>query len=246
MRIPRGLVLRPFSYFHMMWKAHNSEFLLQDHREKIRYLRALRDDYLKNCGPEQFEIHGYTLMSNHGHLGGSVKEDPSLYSDHMRRAHSRFALGFNKRHNRSGAVANDRPKIKASQNAAYSMEVMLYEVFNPVRANLISTPTHVMWRLFSVARYLAFGETNEFTCMISLPDWYLKLGKTAAQRQRKFRQLMDEYALERGLKRDPKKARGHFVGGDEWVQEMRRQVAKWVKARKKKDTGSGTDPPDTS
>ena len=86
----------------MMWRAHNREFILQDHREKIRYLRVLRDDYLKNCNPDQFQIHGFTLMSNHGHLNGSVGEDSAPYSNHMRRAHSRFGLDYNRRHNRIG------------------------------------------------------------------------------------------------------------------------------------------------
>jgi len=246
MRIPRRLVLRPFSYFHMMWRAHNREFLLQDHREKLRYLRAVRDDYLKECSPDQFAIHGYTMMSNHGHLNGSIGEDYTPYSDHMRRAHSRFGQSFNRRHDRVGKVAQGRPKIKASQDEAYAIEVMLYDLFNPVRAKIIPTPTHVQWRLFSVARYLAFGEENEFTCMITLPDWYLRLGKTVAQRQKKFRQMLDQYAVDRGLKRDPKRARGHFVGGDLWVQAMRRLVGEWVRAHRKEDSGSGADPPSPS
>ena len=88
MRIPRRLVLRPFSYFHMMWRAHNREFILQDHREKIRYLRAVRDDYQKNCKPDQFALYGYAMMSNHAHTNGSVGQDHTPFSNHMRRAHS--------------------------------------------------------------------------------------------------------------------------------------------------------------
>ena len=247
MRIPRHIVLRPFSYFHMMWRAHNREFILQDHREKIRYLRAVRDDYQKNCKPEQFALYGYAMMSNHAHQNGSIGQDHTALSGHMRRAHSRFGLAYNKRHHRLGKVAHDRPKIKASQDEAYAIEVMLYDLFNPVRAKLIPTPTHEKWKLFSTARFMAFGEENEFTCMITLPDWYLRLGKTPAQRRRKFRQMLDRYAVDKGLKRDPTKARGHFVGCDLWVQAMRQQVSAWVRARKKKQvTDSGADPPASS
>lgn len=246
MRIPRNIVLLPFSYFHMMWRAHNREFLLADHREKLRYLRAVRDDYQKNCSPDQFAINGYTMMSNHAHLNGSIGPDHGPLSDHMRRAHSRFGLAFNKRHKRLGKVAHDRPKIKASQDEAYALEVMLYDLFNPVRAGIIPNPTHVKWRLFSTARYLAFGEKNEFTDMITLPDWYLALGKTAAQRQQKFRQHLDRYAVQKGLKQDPRRALGHFVGGDLWVHAMRRRVNDWVRAHRKKKTAPGPDPPDSS
>ena len=110
-------------------------------------------------------------------------------------------------HNRLGKVAHDRPKIKASQDETYATQVMLYDLFNPVRAKIIPNPTHVKWRLFSTARYMAYGETNEFTCMITLPEWYMRLGKTSPQRQRKFRQMLDRYAVDNGLKKNPKKAR---------------------------------------
>jgi len=246
MRIARRLVLTPLCNFHMMWRAHNRDYILQDHREKIYYLRALRDDYLKNCSPEQFALNGYTLMSNHGHVNGSVGPEPICYSDHMRRSHSRFGMGFNKRHHRLGKVAADRPKITASEDDASARRVMLYDLFNPVRAGIIPTPIHVKWRLFSTARYMAFGEENEFPAMITLPDWYLRLGDTPAARQRKFRQMLDKYAEEQGLRKDPKKARGHFVGSDSWVREMRRRIKDWLQEHGKNDFGTGLDPPDSS
>lgn len=244
MRVPRHQVLKPYSFFHMMWRAHNREHIMQSHQEKLFYLRAVRDDYLKKCTTEQFEIQGYTLMSNHAHLNGDVGEDSTRFSDHMRRAHSRFGLGYNKRHDRIGKVAHDRPKIKASQEEAYAMQVMLYDHCNPVRANLIPNPTHILWRLFSTARYMAFGEENEFTCMITLPQWYLRLGKTAEQRQRKYRQMLDQYMIDKGLKPDPKKARGHFIGGDLWVEAMRLQLRDWMREKKKDATDD--ESPDTS
>lgn len=249
MRIPRNIVLLPFSYFHMMWRTHNREFLLADHKEKLRYLRAVRDDYLKNCKPEDFVLNGYTMMSNHAHLNGSIGPDHKPLSDHMRRAHSRFGLAFNKRHKRLGKVAHDRPKIKASQDEAYALEVMLYDLFNPVRAGIIPNPTHVKWRQFSTARYLAYGEKNEFTDMITLPDWYLALADTAEERQQKFRQILDRYAVQKGLKQDPRWSRGHFVGGDQWMQDARRRVNDWVRAHRKKTVkaaAAGPDPPDSS
>ena len=244
MRVPRRLVLEPYSYFHMMWRAHNRERIMSSHAEKLRYLRALRDDYLKNCSPEQFELHGYTMMSNHGHINGSVKEDHVPLSDHMRRAHSRFGLEYNKRHGRIGKVAHDRPKIKASRQDADAIRIMLYDHFNPVRAGLTKDPTDIRWKQLSTARWMAYGEENEFTCVFTLPPWYRKLGSTAKKRQRAYRKMLDEWALEKGYKRDPKLARGNFVGGDLWVAAMRRKVSQWFKERKKKNPSeAGPDPP---
>ena len=117
-----------------MWRAHNREYILQTRKEKLAYLRAMRDDYMKNCRDRPFKIQGYTVMSNHAHLNGQNGDNSKPLSDHMRRAHSRFGMGYNKRHDRLGKVAHDRPKIKTSQDETYSMEVMLYDHCNPVRA----------------------------------------------------------------------------------------------------------------
>ena len=243
MRTARKYVLRPYSYFHMMWRAHDREHIMQSHAEKLSYLRAVRDDYMKKCNPEHFKLHGYTMMSNHAHVNGQVNDDHKPYSNHMRRSHSRFGTGYNIRHHRLGEVIHDRPKTKASQEDAYAIQVMLYDHFNPVRAHLIPEPTHVKWKLFSSARYMAFGEENEFTCMITLPDWYLNLGKTPKQRQRKYRQMLEQFSIDKGYKPDPKKTKGHFIGGDLWVEAMR----KWVqeRLRQKKDS-SDEEPSDTS
>ena len=241
MRIPRRLVLGPYSYFHMTWRAHNREYILSDHREKLRYLRAMRDDYLKNCKDRPFDINFVTMMNNHAHVHGRTKENPSAYSDHMRRVHSRFGMAYNKAHDRTGKVAYDRPYTGTSEDEVYSMRVVLYNAFNPVKAGLIKTATDVKWRLFSFARYFAYGEKNEFTVMVKFPKWYMDLGKTARQRQKKFRRILDEYAIEKGYKREPK-PEGHFYGNGLWVDAMKRRVRAWVREHTKK---TGADPPES-
>ena len=90
-----------------------------------------------------------------------------------------------------------------------------------------------------MARYFAYGERNEFSDMVQLPEWYLALGKTAKQRRRKFRQMLDEYAVQRGYKRDPRA--GNFIGNELWVETMRGRVRRWVQECAQRKTGA--DPP---
>jgi REP element-mobilizing transposase RayT len=228
----------------MMWRAHNKEHILKSHHEKTAYLRAVRDDRLSKSKEDDFEIHGYTVMGNHVHINGAVGESYVPYSNHMRRSHSIFGLGYNKRHNRIGKVAHDRPKMKASRDESDAIGIMLYDHYNPVRAGIVPHATHVKYRLYSSARYMAFGEKNEFTNMVTLPSWYLALGKTPQQRQRRYRQMLDEYMIEKGMKQDPKKTVGYFIGSSLWVQAMRRQVRQWIKDRKKINGSASRDPPD--
>ena len=54
--------------------------------------------------------------------------------------------------------------------------------------------------------------------------------------------MLEKYLVERGMKRDPKMSRGHFIGGVLWVDEMRKKLSKAMK--KKSQDKSGSDPPD--
>ena len=97
--------------------------------------------------------------------------------------------------------------------------------------------------LLSSCRFYCFGQKNSYDDMLTIPNWYIKLGKTARARQKKYRSKLDKYLVKYGMKRDPKMGSGHFIGGDLWKDEMRKQLATLLK--KKKEDQSSTDPPDT-
>jgi hypothetical protein len=54
--------------------------------------------------------------------------------------------------------------------------------------------------------------------------------------------MLDKYLVKYGMKRDPTMSRGHFIGGELWVGEMRKQ--RYAAMKKKSNKPSGTDPPD--
>ena len=240
MRFPRKCVLRPGDVFHKIWRCHDRQYLLQSHHEKLEYLNALRDDYQQNSRPEQFVMHGYCMMSNHAHEDLKLLEDVTAFSNHMRRAHSRFGQEFNQRHDRLGKVAHARPKTLRVQNAKEHIYLRHYIDCNPVRAGLIKTPTDILWRQLSTCRWYAYGEPNDFTDMCTYPDWYLALGKTPRARQSKYRSLLDLFMIDNGMKRDPKAIRGNFIGDVVWQAEMRHKLAE----RLKRLTNHSTGPPE--
>ncbi len=179
-------------------------------------------------------------MANHAHEVDELRGTLRSYSEHMRRAHGLFGLRFNKRHRRIGKVAHDRPKTLSVQDDDRLKNLMFYIDCNPVRAGITAHPTDIRWKEFSSCRFYSFGEKNSYTDMLTLPKWYLKLGDTARKRQRKYRSLLDRYMIERGLKRDPKMSQGFFIGGELWMEEMRKKLAKVLG---KKQAG-GKDPPE--
>ena len=239
MRIPRKHTLEPSTPFHKIWRCHNREFLLQSHAEKHAYLKCLSDDYKKNCSKEDFVIYSYNVMANHAHEADEIRGTVKSYSEHMRRAHGLFGLKFNKRHKRLGKVAHDRPKTLKVQNDERLKNLMFYIDCNPVPAGVTSHPTDIRWKEFSSCRFYAYGEKNSYTDMLTMPKWYMELGRTPKERQRRYRSMLDRYMIEHGLKRDPKMSQGLFIGGELWVLEMRKKLAKALKKEKQ----GGKDPP---
>jgi hypothetical protein len=61
------------------------------------------------------------------------------------------------------------------------------------------------------------------------------------KRQKQFRRLMDEYLVEKGMKRDPKLSSGYFYGSESWLKEMRKKLREKMREKSKK---LATGPPD--
>jgi len=206
MRQPRRETLVGSGIFHKMWRGHNREAVLEGDVEKKAYLKHLRDTYTDDI-KKTVQWHSYCLMNNHPHETGRVLHDDEgeldgcvhTLGNWMRNAHSRFGSEYNRRHNRQGKVAYDRPKTKEVGDEEGLLQVMFYGDANPMRAGLVSHPSHYR---FSSHRFYAYGEKTEDTKCLTLPPAYLELGKTPEQRQKRYRQLCDLYLRNAGLIKD--------------------------------------------
>jgi putative transposase len=181
-----------------MWKGHNGEHVLRSPLDKARYLKHLSDTYTGEIR-KNIHWHAFCVMGNHTHEIGRVLTGPDsenldngvkLLGDWMRNAHSRFGAEYNRRNNRYGKVAYDRPKTVPIDSHASMLAVMFYLDANPVRAGLVRHPSRYR---HSSYRFYAYGERNELTRDLVPPDAYLSLGRTARERQRNYRRLCDEY-----------------------------------------------------
>jgi REP element-mobilizing transposase RayT len=231
MRLSRRLIVEPNSTIHKIWRCHNREFLLKNHHDKHAYLRAIFDDYTKRCSKDDFTVQAYNVMSNHVHEIERIKKDVKPFSTHMQRAHGKFGLDYNKRHKRLGKVALDRPKTLTIENNEREMRCMFYIDCNPVRAKIIKHPTDALWKDFSSCRYYAYGKKNKYDEMIELPEWYLNLGKTPKERQKKYRSLLDKYMVEEGLKRNPNMSYGYFLGSESWIIDKKNRLSELRKMK---------------
>ena len=107
---------------------------------------------------------------------------------------------------------------------------MFYIDANPVRAGIVSHPSKYP---VSSYQFYAYGKKSRITQHLNPPRAYLDLGKTAEARQRKYRQLCDQYLGEAGLMDDnpSKEMEALFIGTDLWRQARRSMMNSAQKAR---------------
>ena len=176
-------------------------------------------------------------MGNHIHESGKVVCDNDekksfdhsikIFGDWMRNAHSRYGMYYNGKYERQGKVAYDRPQTQEVEDQYGLMRVMFYGDCNPVRAGIVKHPTKYK---YSSCRYYAYGDENEFTKYLDVPDWYKELGKTSRQRQKKYRKLLDAYMREKGMLKDREELfDSMFIGRELWREERERILKEQIK-----------------
>ncbi|MCP4604250.1 MAG: hypothetical protein GY847_27630 [Proteobacteria bacterium] len=189
---------------HKMWRGHNREHVLETDVEKAAYLRHLGDTFTDEI-KKQVQWYSYCLMGNHTHEGNRIlgvnskfglKTGIQALGNWMRNGHSRFGAEYNRRHERQGKVAYDRPKTIEVKNEESVLRVMFYGDANPVRAGLVSHPSRYR---HSSYRFYAYGEASEHTVHMTPPPAYLALGDTPEKRQKQYRSLCDRYLRVEGL-----------------------------------------------
>lgn len=238
MRIPRSLQLaEPNGFVHKFWRCHNREHYLSSDSIKELYLNCAKEALEKDSIHEHIKIHAYCAMDNHFHKIIQFLDSSAWLSSFMRRSHSQFGRLYNNIKNRSGKVAEGRPKTPLIQNYDHLIEVHFYVEANPVRARKMTVENLKHYR-YSSYRFYAFGIRDKFTELLTIPEWYLALGKTSRDRQRKHRKLFYAYLKEKGINQ----LNGfldYFIGSQLWILDQRNRVqVKMIDAKTNKSVNS--------
>ena len=227
-RVPRGLIIEEGFQTHKMWRSHNREWNISESDEKEAYLNELNDELKKKH--QTNELNALTLMSNHTHELFHIN-DKIEFSNMMRTHHSRYGMYFNQKHKRRGKVAYERPKTCLIEDDQYSMTATFYIHANPVKAGITKNAANYRW---STHKLYAFGKYEKFMKYVVFPRWYMDLGKSWPERQRKYRTLFDAYLREMGLIKQAF-LHGYFYGDHLWMLELSKKVLEWRKKSRSKD-----------
>lgn len=197
MRIPRSLQLMDSSgSVHKFWKCHNNDFLLDNNFFKDLYMNCSVESLKHKKINHKVLLNSFCIMDNYAHMSLFYKEGSKNLSNYMRISHSKFGYQFNKISNRSGKVANERPKTPYIENNDSLIRVHMYIEANPIRAGKL-TLNQLKYHKYSSYMFYAYGIKNKWTKWLTYPDWYLKLGKTLKECQRIYRELFLQYISEK-------------------------------------------------
>jgi putative transposase len=166
-------------------------------------------------------------MDNHYHQATSYKDSFNYLSKHMRHAHSLFGARYNKIHKRSGKVAESRPKTALIENTEHEMRVHFYIEANPIRAN-ICKPENLRSYKYNSFKFYAYGIKDEYTNLLTIPEWYMELGKNQKERQRKYRRLFYEYLSEH-KSTNTLIFEQNFIGSTIWKLKQEKRVSSFRK-----------------
>ena len=226
MRIPRRLQLFDDNgSVHKYWRCHNRSFLLSESHIKDLYLKcteyALNHASVRN----NIKLSSFCIMNNHVHMQTQYKKCSSYLSQFMRISHSRFGFSYNRIHKSSGKVANERPQTPLIEDPTHDMRVQFYIEANPIRAGFRKLENLHIYKYSSYGFY-AYGKKTQWTHLLTIPDWYLKLGQTASERQKVYRKLFKEY-LEQDI--DSSEMLRPFIGTLVWVYQKKEVTKKRIK-----------------
>jgi putative transposase len=137
-RAPRSY-LADYRFFHAYARGVDRMAISRDDFDRAAWV-ALLERAVRRF---ELTIHTYCLMPNHFHL--VVESELNDLSRGMHHLNGVYAQRFNRRHERSGHLFQERFGVRAIGDEAYLYGACAYVLDNPVRAGLCESPDDWPW-----------------------------------------------------------------------------------------------------
>lgn len=176
---------------HIVQRGHDKQPVFVQPKDFRYYLENIEEAKSKF----DVRIYAYCLMTNHIHMivaPGSKAESLSMFVRCLAARQTRYV---NRLEGRSGTLWEGRFKSSLIDTDAYLLACFRYIELNPVRAALVETPGQFRWSSYRGHAGL------EMDALIDDHDVYLDLGKSANEREQRYRDFvaqgisMDELSL---------------------------------------------------
>ncbi|MBN2580614.1 MAG: transposase [Pirellulales bacterium] len=201
--------------YHVTSRGWERRAIVRDDGDRRHWLDLLARVALRRA----WRIFAWALLDNHFHLYLRTPQ-PNL-SAGMHDLNAGYAGGFNRRHERCGALFQGRFKAVFVEDESHSRELTRYVHLNPVRARLVKRPEAYAWS--SCADYLGLRRAPEWLDTESILGEIGHNRKRARQTYRRF--------LYAGISEPPGSpladaVGGMFLGTTAWVNAWRRRLAR--------------------
>ena len=123
----------PGALHHIMVRGINKGNIFDDDEDKSRFLERLGQNVLEG----KCFVYAWVLMDNHVHI--LFESGKSGISAVMRKQLTWYAQYYNRRHNRSGHLFENRYKSILCDEDTYLLALVRYIHLNPLRAKLVRT-----------------------------------------------------------------------------------------------------------
>ncbi len=175
-RLPRFVI--PGHPQHVIVRGNNRQEIFCAEADYRFYLEKLK----AACDKHQCDIHAYVLMTNHVHLLITPHKEDGI-GKAMQMIGRYYVQYYNFCYRRTGTLWEGRYKATLIDTEAYLLSCMRYIEMNPARANRVDHPSEYQWSGYG---FNALGSSDD---LVVAHSEYLRLGRSAEQRQSAYRQL---------------------------------------------------------
>ena len=213
--MPRPLrITVPNLPFHVLDRGNNRQVVFREEQDFVYFFKLLKR-YKKEL---KFKLYRLCLMPNHIHLVIEPTIAGSLPKIMMRLTLA-YSSYFNKKCGGVGHVWQGRYKSSLIDREEYFIWSGLYVELNPVRAGLVARPEDWRWSSYN---FYAFGAIDPLIeGLIDVDPYYLKLGGSSGERQKRYRQNIEEGMKEKFLQDIRKKLDEGVFGSLNFIKEMK-------------------------
>jgi putative transposase len=129
----------PGATYHVMTRGNNRQAVFYDDQDRLAYLEKL----FRYCREKEVHLLCYCLLSNHVHL---LLETPQGNLSRMMQAfQTSYTVSWNRRHQHTGHVFEQRYKAFLVDKDNYLLQVSRYIHLNPVAAGIVERPQDYRW-----------------------------------------------------------------------------------------------------
>jgi putative transposase len=127
--------------YHIITRGNQKQDVFYEPSDFRHYLKLIYKYKIKH----KCYIYGYCLMNNHVHLFLESPDGLRAMSSLMHDVNQSYAMRFNSKYKKVGHLWQNRYKDFIVLKNEYSINLISYIEFNPVRANIVTKPEDYMW-----------------------------------------------------------------------------------------------------